>query len=106
MVGGFTDARRVIQPLQYDLPRRELELRVLQRGAHPVARLLDLGVRQPDEIERREATVEVPLDGDERRSEARATRERERPRATSPVSFGSATVHAPVRGVTHTALAR
>ena len=33
-----------------DLARRELELRVLQRGAHAVARLAHLGVGQADEV--------------------------------------------------------
>ena len=49
-----------------DLARREIELRVLQRGAHAVARFLDLGVGQADEIERRQPAGEVDFDRDER----------------------------------------
>jgi putative endonuclease len=43
---------------------RELEARVRERRAHPLARLADRGVRQADERERRQALADVDLDPD------------------------------------------
>ena len=54
-----------------DLARREIEVRVLQRGAHAVARLADLGLGQPDDVDRRQPAAEVHLDVDRRRGETR-----------------------------------
>ena len=52
-----------------DLARGKLEVRVLQRRAHAVARLAHLGLRQPDEIDARQAAGEMHLDRDRRRGE-------------------------------------
>ncbi len=56
-----------------ELARREVEVRVLQRGANAVARLLDLGFRQPDQVEPGQTVAGVALDGDQRRVETRET---------------------------------
>ena len=49
---------------------RELEAAGQQRGAHPLARLLDLGVGEADQGEARQAVGEMHLDGDRGRVEA------------------------------------
>ena len=53
-----------------DTPRRKFELRILQRGAHAIARFAHLGVGQADEVERRKSIREVDLDFDGRRRNA------------------------------------
>jgi hypothetical protein len=80
-----------------DLARRKFELRVLQRSAHAIARLLDLGVRKPDEIERGKPAGEMNLDGDERGVETREpARQHDRkrhggsPRVITPTNPGHA----------------
>jgi hypothetical protein len=60
-----TDAKRVIQPFHCDLARRKFELRVLQRGAHAIARLSDLGVGQTNQLERRQPARNMNFDGDQ-----------------------------------------
>ena len=49
---------------------RVFEARVLDGGAHALARLLHLGVGEPDDGEGRQAAAEVHLDGDFRRIRA------------------------------------
>jgi len=73
LLRACTDANRVIQPLLRILARRKFELRVLQRGADVVARFLDFGFRQPDQIERRQTATQMDFDGDERRIDAGET---------------------------------
>jgi hypothetical protein len=53
-----------------DLAGRKIELRVLQRGAHALARFLHLGFWKTDKVERRQPAGEMHLDGDQRRVDA------------------------------------
>ena len=53
-----------------DPARREVELRVLQCGAHAVAAFLDLGLREADEVERGQSPRKMHLDRDRWRVKA------------------------------------
>ena len=46
-----------------DPPLREIELRILQRGAHAIAALLDFGLGESDQIECGQASRQMDLDG-------------------------------------------
>ncbi len=56
-----------------DATRGEVELAVLQGGAHAILALLHLGLGQADDVELRQAVGEMHLDGDLRRLHAGET---------------------------------
>ena len=52
------------------LARRKFETGVLQRGAHAIARLAHLGLREPHQVDARQPAGDVDLDGHARRGDA------------------------------------
>ena len=73
------------------LARRKLELRVLQRCAHPIARFAHLGVREPNDMHARQPACEMHFDANAGRGHARqraAVNDRDRHRPPGSLGRG------------------
>ena len=75
-IDGQIDAARFLgkigrREIDGDLARGELELRVLQRSTHAIARFAHFGIRKSDEVERGEPSGKMHLRGNEQSIESR-----------------------------------